>query len=817
MAVVFLGRQKSLDRLVAIKVLLPLLAYDPELVERFMREARTQGKLDHPNIINVFEVYNESGLTFFTVPFISGMSLRTYLKEDPQPPFSKVLRYLSQSADALAYAHRRGVVHRDVKPDNILIDVERDRLILTDFGIAKALAAETTLTTPGDLLGTPQYMSPEQGEGRQDLDGRADQYSLGLIGWEMLAGRRPFQADNLAELMYKHRFEEPDDIDEIRPDAPRNMRATIKRAISKDRDARFLTMEEFRAALEAPDTVTIEPPPAEEVARGASAADETVRIPTPPSMRRRASMERTAPESTQPSAAAPAEGDTDTTEPWTPSGRMPWEEAAAEAREPQESETALLGSVAERRTGPHKGLLVGGGLAVIVAAALLFVVGPFKAGRQAQTPAEVVPEAGRPAAAEGTGADDAAAAGQQGAVPEQPATDPASAQSETAQPPDPVPATQEPAVDQQPATQRDEGGTPTAAHSDEAGRAQSARSRVIDRRNAAIAAGAAASFRPFLDSLDALLADADRKMDSQSYGPARADFSRLILGYAALTDSARAAASAEAAAANAARSAADEARLAARAQREAVINAGGAVFLPGELEALNQRLNTAQRALDEGRFERARDAFQGLVGDYETLLDRVKAEGRAAADAAQQEMHDQRLAARQAGADDSAPQQLAAADNTRNRAFNAEQQERYGDAVAFYNQARDAYAQIVTNMAARPNPVSAEDQLAALIERFRVLFEQEDLDRMASEVYGGSIPEEDAGMMDYIFRQAEEISATSNIESIEVEETSATADAQLDLEIRNARTDQRSNLQLKLRFNFDFTPDGWRMRRMRRR
>ncbi|HSG82791.1 MAG TPA: protein kinase, partial [Gemmatimonadota bacterium] len=762
---------------------------------------------------NVFEVYNESGLTFFTVPFISGMSLRTYLKEDPQPPFSKVLRYLSQSADALAYAHKRGVVHRDVKPDNILIDVERDRVILTDFGIAKALAAETTLTTPGDLLGTPQYMSPEQGEGRQDLDGRADQYSLGLIGWEMLAGQRPFQADNLAELMYKHRFEEPEDIDEIRPDAPYNMRLAIKRAISKERELRFSTMEEFRSAIEAPDGVIIDQPPA----RRGGAQEATVRIPTPPSMRRKPPIERTAPESTQPSAAG---GGADTTEPWTPpSGKMPWEEPSVDARAPDESETVLLGSLAERPSGPHKGLLVGGGIAVVVAVALLFLAGPFKASRQAEMSQEIVPEAGVTTPAEGAGDEVAAADDQPGVISGDAAVasiDPQAGQPAAGEPADQGRTPPEPAAEQPPAAEREDVGTPGAVQARQAELAQTARNAVIDRRNAAIAAGAAASFQPLLDSLDAALRAADRKMSDQNYGPALADFSGLILGYAALTESARSAASA-ASVTSAARSAADQARQAALAQQAAVLSAGGETFLPGELRTLNQRLAAAQSAFDEGRFEPARDAFRGLAGDYEALLSQVKTAGAAAADAAQGEMHERRLAARQAGADDAAPQQMAAADNTRNRAFNAEQQERYADAVGFYNQARDEYAEIVTNLAARPSPVSAEDQLAAVIEQFRALLEQEDLDGIASEVYGGSIPDDDADLVNYIFRQAEEISATSTIESIEVDGTSATADAQFDLEIRNARTDQRNELQLKLRFNFDFTPEGWRVRRMRRR
>jgi serine/threonine protein kinase len=283
MAVVFLAYQQSLDRQIAIKVLLPFLAYDTELVERFLREARTQGKLDHPCIIKVYEVHSEGGLTFFTMPYIGGRSLRVLLQDDPQPPFLQVHRYLCQASDALAYAHRRGVIHRDVKPDNMVLDAERDCVILTDFGIAKALAAETTLTTPGDLLGTPQYMSPEQGEGRQDLDGRADQYSLGLIAYEMLAGQRAFQAGNLAELMYKHRFEEPESLDKLRPDAPWSLRHTIMRAISKDREDRFPTMEGFLSALEActSDLSEIGEDRTEPMPLPGS-GDTTLRVPTPP-------------------------------------------------------------------------------------------------------------------------------------------------------------------------------------------------------------------------------------------------------------------------------------------------------------------------------------------------------------------------------------------------------------------------------------------------------------------------------------------------------------------------------------------------------
>jgi len=439
MAVVFLAYQKSLDRQIAIKVLLPILAYDPEIVERFQREARTQGRLDHPSIISVYEVYNEGGLTFFTMPYISGRSLRAYLEDEPQPPIERVHRFLSQAADALAYAHRRGVVHRDIKPDNILIDEERSWVILTDFGIAKALSAESTLTTPGDLLGTPHYMSPEQGEGKLDLDGRADQYSLGLIGYEMLAGRRPFKADTLAELMYMHRFEEPESLDRLCPDIPQSLRDVIKRAISKDREDRFRTMEGFLAALEATEYEAEEqdvtepmPPPGSD--------DTTVRIPTPPGRQAvaptPAPVDDTTPETSEPPSApetaepepgvetrepwaAPepvkARAEPDTPPPWTPTPAVePWARPVEEAEpsitpepglgEPERAEAPgggapAVGAIevaaaAERPRGMPRPLLVGGGAAAVLLVGALFLFGPLRSRALRQPAEESVAEIG---------------------------------------------------------------------------------------------------------------------------------------------------------------------------------------------------------------------------------------------------------------------------------------------------------------------------------------------------------------------------------------------------------------------------------------
>jgi serine/threonine protein kinase len=815
MAFVFLGRQKSLDRLVAIKVLLPMLAYDPELVERFMREAKTQGKLDHPNIINVFEVYNESGLSFFTVPFIQGQSLRGYLKDNLQPPIPKIRRYIAQAADALAYAHRRGVVHRDIKPDNMLIDGERDRIVITDFGIAKALQAETTLTTPGDLLGTPQYMSPEQGEGRQDLDGRADQYSLALIAWEMLAGRRPFQADNLAELMYLHRFEEPDDIDEIRPDAPRNMRAAIKRSISKDREERFASMIEFQEAFEAPDDVVVEAPAAkQEPPTGLD--EETIRIPTPTSLREK---------------VAPPE-DAEATEAWTPSDeKMPWDQtatpatpAAAAPATVDESDTVLL-QTGEPRKRSRIGLLVGGSMVVVVAAALVFVFDPFQIGQEAfrgpvtAQPGTETPQGtqdDREGGAEGGGQDDAALATVDpagGGTPEGGETpggtgEGGGAQTGGAQVGD-TPTDDTP-VD---AGQGEVEPPDDSRTQYEAEQARNARRSASDWRDAAITAGAATLLQPRLDSLDSVLAEADRQIADGNYAAARASLSELIRGYTALRNDASSASDA----ADAVRTAATQARRSALAQQSNVVQAGGEVFLASELQALNGRMQQAQTALDDERFEDASDMYTQLATELEALASRVLTEGAASARAAQQEMEGQRTAANDAGANEYVPEDLANADAIRISAMTAQGEERYADAVTLFAQARDAYTQVAIDAAAAVPVLSAEDQVSALIEQFRVLFEQEEIGRMGSELYGGEVPESDADLMNYIFGLAEGISATSTVERLEVEGNTATADIRLDLDFRNQRTGSNQDMDMRLRLDFQSASDGWRLRSLRRR
>lgn len=251
MGVVFLARQTSLDRPIAIKVLQPHLAEEPEVLERFAREARTQSRLDHPNIVPILDVLTEGGLSFYLMAFVDGPTLRMRMTEEKQLPVQSAIRALREIGSALAHAHRSGVVHRDVKPENILIDPHSGRMMLTDFGIAKILDSSMTgLTKTFSHFGSPRYMAPEQAESAASADGRSDQYALAMIGYEMLAGRPAFDSPNPAELLFQHRYTPPPDPAEARPDAPRALCDALLRAAAKSPDDRFASMDEFVGALE---------------------------------------------------------------------------------------------------------------------------------------------------------------------------------------------------------------------------------------------------------------------------------------------------------------------------------------------------------------------------------------------------------------------------------------------------------------------------------------------------------------------------------------------------------------------------------------
>ena len=249
MSVVYRARDLRLNRPVAIKVLPPELAYDPAVRLRFTREAQTSAQLSHPHIVPIYDVGEKDGIAWLVMALVGGGNLAALLAREPRQPISEVRRILCEIADALAYAHDRGVVHRDITPDNILLERETGRAIVTDFGIARAMEAGTRLTNTGVAVGTPTYMSPEQAVGDREVDGRSDLYSLGVVGYQMLTGRLPFTAGNSMALLLKHVSEKPPAITDLRPDVPRQLREAIERAMVKSPEDRWPTASALRDVL----------------------------------------------------------------------------------------------------------------------------------------------------------------------------------------------------------------------------------------------------------------------------------------------------------------------------------------------------------------------------------------------------------------------------------------------------------------------------------------------------------------------------------------------------------------------------------------
>ena len=251
MGVVYRCRDVKLRRFVAIKVLPPDLAFRDEVRIRFLREAETAAQLNHPNIVPIFSVDERDGLVWFVMGLVDGESLAARLIREPRPPFADVKRILREVADALAYAHARGIIHRDIKPDNILLDRLTGRPIVTDFGIARAIEGDSRLTVTGTAVGTPAYMSPEQAMGEGEIDGRSDLYSLAVVGYQMLAGELPFKASNTPAMLMKHLSDPLRPISIVRPDVARPLAALIERTLAKKPHQRWRDAAEFRDALDA--------------------------------------------------------------------------------------------------------------------------------------------------------------------------------------------------------------------------------------------------------------------------------------------------------------------------------------------------------------------------------------------------------------------------------------------------------------------------------------------------------------------------------------------------------------------------------------
>ncbi len=271
MAIVFRAREKALDREVAVKVLPFSLAFDAEFVERFQREARTAAQLEHPNIIPIYRVGRSGQVIFFVMKLVRGGSLATLLQGGGRLPPADIRRILVESGRALNYAAEKGIVHRDIKPDNIMFD-EHGACVITDFGIAKAASGQR-LTGTGMSIGTPHYMSPEQARA-QETDGRSDIYSLGVVAYQALLGQVPYDGEDSFSIGYKHIMEPiPEPV--LNTADERRLYAVIRKMIAKDPADRFQTgldlVEEIEGRPAAPRRIS-----------GASTRERLAAMPTTP-------------------------------------------------------------------------------------------------------------------------------------------------------------------------------------------------------------------------------------------------------------------------------------------------------------------------------------------------------------------------------------------------------------------------------------------------------------------------------------------------------------------------------------------------------
>ena len=253
-AEVFAVRDLRLKRDLAAKVLSPELAVNQQMLQRFRHEAEAIATLRHPSIVPIYDIGESGGIAYIVMPLIKGDTLRKILDSEGPLPMTEARRILGDVAGALQVAHAAGLVHRDIKPENIMLEGPRRQVLVMDFGIAKALdPASTGMTSSGLIVGTPHYMSPEQASG-DAVDGRSDQYSLAVLGYRMVTGEHPFEAETVRALLYKQVFENPPPARDKFPDVPQVLSDALHRGMAKDPKDRFTTIDEFATAISVEDT-----------------------------------------------------------------------------------------------------------------------------------------------------------------------------------------------------------------------------------------------------------------------------------------------------------------------------------------------------------------------------------------------------------------------------------------------------------------------------------------------------------------------------------------------------------------------------------
>ena len=245
MADVYLAEDQELGRRVALKLLDERHAADEQFVERFRREAQSAAGLNHPNIVSIFDRGYAEGTYYIAMEYLDGRTLKELLVRNGPTPIPIAIDYARQILGALAFAHRNGIVHRDIKPHNIVVGSD-GRLKVTDFGIARSGASQ--MTEAGSIVGTAQYLSPEQARGAP-VDPRSDLYSLGIVLYEMLTGKVPFTGDTPVEIAMKHLSQVPEPPSALRPEVPHDLDAVVMRALAKDPDQRYASAEEMDADL----------------------------------------------------------------------------------------------------------------------------------------------------------------------------------------------------------------------------------------------------------------------------------------------------------------------------------------------------------------------------------------------------------------------------------------------------------------------------------------------------------------------------------------------------------------------------------------
>jgi serine/threonine protein kinase len=261
MAEVYKAEHPTLHRPVAIKLLSAARAIDPEFRQRFLHEAQVVSKLEHPNIVRVFDYGEEGSIYYIVMEYLNGQDLGRYLDQTGRLPLAQALPILEDVAAALDYAHGMGLVHRDIKPPNVMLDksggsialvsgtVPSFRAVLMDFGIARVVGEQTALTSAGGIIGTFDYIAPEQIQAAANVDGRADIYALGVMTYRMLTGELPFKQRNPGSLLMAHLFQPPPDAHDLAPDLPISASVALQKAMAKKPEERFAVASELVASL----------------------------------------------------------------------------------------------------------------------------------------------------------------------------------------------------------------------------------------------------------------------------------------------------------------------------------------------------------------------------------------------------------------------------------------------------------------------------------------------------------------------------------------------------------------------------------------